>query len=1050
MSVTIVESGAPLGGGGTSAGTATWGTLGFNIPPFLSGLQASLNKLLELIITALDIALFALNLVKTFLKTFLDPITAIIEAIIEEIRQIIAEFREIGLYFTGDWNLFKAPYTDLLGGYEAYEQRMIARMTDRTDPTRPNVSSKTSVLGVFFFSGGGLPDLSNIQSTLDQLRNFFNIELGGGGGLPIPKLQEVRYGNDATDLLTYRSLSNIVRFDATQPNVARVSWKLETPTTGNAVASFFQPPPAGFLVTVSTLRDGLHLMYDRPRDNSDRDGEGDDKEQPREFGPARDINGKPIVLHGGADMLDINDTKFGYNSAIDSSGKVKEGRTRVYGVRSPAENTVIPLTGGNSLVADAARQAVAAVIGGVAGTVISLAGDQYLLQRTFLVDPVETGFQWVRGEYSIELKLDDMPDQARVEKQSDNTMEVISEGKADTYYVRVATVASKDFFLDPGDDNFKEWRYDLASDAATPLAGSSGKPFKVPMTKASVSPAMLSDFSEPVAVTFPNVNTAPYLESLKIALALLVLARADLPVVDDLTDLSLTDKEAAKNHEKLIEEVALIATGLEQFKALVELVYDDAGGISESFKKRGEDPVNFRTSLFRRVNTVARFLYEQTGPMAAAEKAVAEATEDLRTVKWSEIFAATGTVRGQYIAQQLAEKGDLTLLESIDTGVDDGLGTDLLEALTIEDEEFSLAGDSEFGLAMNPWSMGQGEDVVSELFRAIDPKTKESLVITHRKPHFIEWAGGGSSFRADGVPIVKELPALFVPAFLDELHPGLRLYYERHVQADGSILLDQEEATYLEEIEAVARLAGSSDRSPVFYFGSEYMVTIDADSPNLATEAGEVEVAYCRGLIAGYQGGVLLRQAALVLGVAASSGLRPPSDGAWLSRRIGDILPSLEEFLDAILNWIEALVAALASAVDALIAYIEFVEDRIIALQQFLRRLNTLLQLSFSFALSIPSLNGLILFSKGTDGLLADFIAAQNKPSESGRGSYGAGLALVAPAAPALLGDLLQLSQGSPEPGETLLKEPAEDLFNIEGLSEEELNPPSDPEPDVL
>jgi hypothetical protein len=177
--------------------------------------------------------------------------------------------------------------------------------------------------------------------------------------------------------------------------------------------------------------------------------------------------------------------------------------------------------------------------------------------------------------------------------------------------------------------------------------------------------------------------------------------------------------------------------------------------------------------------------------------------------------------------------------------------------------------------------------------------------------------------------------------------------------------------------------------------------------------------------------------------------MRAAADGAWYRRRLGDLFPALEEFLGSIVNWVEGVAKAADSAADTLVAYIETLEERLGDLQQFLRRINSLISLSFSFGLTIPNINGLLLLSDGTDNLLADFIAAENKPDDP-PDNYGAGIALVVPAAPALLVDLIQLALEKPDPDGQMVSEVPEGPFGIEGVPEEELFPPSDPEPDVL
>ena len=93
-----------------------------------------------------------------------------------------------------------------------------------------------------------------------------------------------------------------------------------------------------------------------------------------------------------------------------------------------------------------------------------------------------------------------------------------------------------------------------------------------------------------------------------------------------------------------------------------------------------------------------------------------------------------------------------------------------------------------------------------------------------------------------------------------------------------------------------------------------------------------------------------------------------------------------------------------------------------------------------------------MLLSDGTAGTLGDFISADNKPSDSPL-AYGAGLAIVIPAGPALAMDILRaflsLQDGDPQPGATLSDGSAGDAINAEQLPPPPPLPP-DPPPDVL
>ncbi len=1040
-----------------------WGTLDFQIPPIAESVVVPLNSLLDAIMSGLNLVVETLNFIKTFPTSYLDPAAVLIEVLVEEFRAIIQDLRDIGVFITGDWRLFKSPYTELLGGFAEYERRMVARLTDRQDPTRPDVSSKTTVFAVFTYLSATSERLYEAMSSFDQLKEFFNISLPTENGLPVPNIESIKYGNDAADVLTFSTVeSTLKRFDGTPPNVIRVSWKLGGSAADIPGKVFFQPPPAGFLITVSTLRDGIPLMFDRPQVDSDKEGSVDRKQQRREFGEVLDTNNSPIVLHGGFDMLDFDEELFGYISSVDDDGNRIDNRCRVYGVLSPADNAVIPLER----------------LGG--------GGQNTVFQKTFLVDPGQTSRQWLRDEYSFEFRLEDMPDDAEILMVNGKPV-VDPIGKASTYYVRVAALGDKGFF---GENPAKEWKFDFRSDVSAPNAEASWAPFKVPMTKTSVNHRMLSQFSQPREITFSNTNTKEYMDAIRSALVVLVLTRPDMAVIDKLDDVITTAEiEAAKGGKLMIPDVALLPTGLEGSVNLFDLIWD--GAPEDTFKAKWSDPIAFRTDLYRRINRVTELLYESTGSNPAVEKIVVEQTERLRTVTWVDILTdrarrATeaqtgnpiepGTFKGfDPAAKALSDAinpGEMTLLGAINTGVDDDLFRDLSELLTLDDEELSAsASTKEFGVALNPFGMGVDDETVKDMLRltrlvkgpvegiteedellqrlGVQEVTElrvESLVFTERAPHFIETP---LTSPKDDVFFFEEKPAEEVEAFLNSVPSGLRMFYERHINSEGALVIDKsKERVYLDELKAIREVAGSGDLSPVFYTGQSKMAELKGESPKIQSDVKGVEVAFCRTLLVEFEDNVLVQQAAIALGIAGAAKLKSPAEGAWISRRLDDFLPSLTEVLDSVVNWVEALGVSAASTSDGLNGYIQFLEDRSADLQQFIRRVNSLLKLSFSAGIRIPRMSALALQADGTDGLLAALIAAENKPPGAAQ-DFGFGLALVAPTAPAFLAELLKVSD---ETLEGNLVDPADlpELIGIESISEEDLNPPSDPEPDVL
>jgi len=994
--------------------TGKWGTISLTPPQVLDDVRVPINDVTDFMISVLDIALAALNVVKAFTTSYLNPIAALVQAIVDELESLILSFGDIGLYVTGDWNLMQYPYLDLQGGFSEYERRMVARLTDRTDPTRPDVSSTITTLAAFLYLSVEKSDVGRLQSFLDQISRFLNQSDAPKGGLPTPTIKSVLYGNNEATPISFDTLDNQ---GLTPPNVARVSWTVPPPATGDPMKPFPDLPVQNFLVTVSTLPDGIPLVYDRARGNTDTKEGQSRKVQPREYGQVLDVRGVPIVLHGGGAMLKFEDDLFGWNSALDSGGDIKDGRARVYGVLDPAKNTVIPLD--NQLYRNVSSLSGASVTGAPPP------GDIYVLfQKTFATTVDKLSLQWVQDEFSIEMSLEDLPFHATIE-MVDGKAEVVEVFRPTTYYVRVASANPEAVKEDDAADSgvSPDFFYDLGEDAEH-LAHTSGQPFIVNAVKGGVTgptddPPLphIGKFSDPMKLAFPNTNTSDYLEAVKTALAILVLCRVDLTVITSLEDLKPEEElQAAEDGERMLPGVALKATGLEGYRHLLGFLYSD---FDDLVKTSGVTPRSFRQDLLNRVERVAQQLYETTGPMPAAELSVVQETEALRTITWSEILSG---VRGSsdVVAGHLKKEGDFTILQSLGPGY-----------------EGKWTSNDDYGLALNPWCIGWDESVISTLM-VLDGEPN-TTVFKNRSPHFIEMEAGSRFGNYEPQPFVM---ASLAQEFLDEQPSGLKMFYEQYIDEEGNIAVEYSAFEYLTSLSELRSVVGSADRSPVFYYNRAFF-----NNPKQA-RANNLEISYCRTLLAEYEGGQLMHEAAITLGVAAAAHQRAPQDGAWLSVRLGDVLPSIEGFMDSLANWIRSIETSIRSVADTLEAYIDFIEARIIELQQLIRRINALITSAFSFVFHLPKVAGLILASKGTDGVLSDLVSAENKPSDSPL-SYGAGVAIVAPAFPAFLADLFSVTD-DPAAGTMASPESVGDIFGIEDIPDEELNPPSDPEPDVL
>lgn len=979
-----------------------WGTVTFQVPDVLEDVRRTINDVAEFLVSVLDIALTLLRLAKAFLVGFLDPILALVQAIIDEIAALLRDLRQMGLYITGDWKLIDYPYKDIRGGFQEYERRMIARLTDRGDPTRPDVSAQSDVFALFLYLSVDTTDIERLIAFLVTILNFFNQKDNTPSSLPVPYITEVRYGSSTASIFQPQSLPEYfqpvdVAVGAatptiTPPNIAQVRWKIASPAQRSQFDPFPDLPPGGFIVSVSTLPDGIQVVYDRPLRDTDTKPSVQDPDtqvQPHDYGVVRLEDGRPLILYEGADFLENPDV-LSYNESLDSSGNVKPNKSRVYGVRSIADNGVIPL---EQLKDD---------------------DDTYYLQRHFYVPLDSVAPQWITGEYRLNLDLDDMPHAATVEVGSDGKMTLVDDGIPSSLYVRVASTTSS---LASGD---KYYEYSFTQ--AKQFLDAAKKPFVMSLFDREVNITDIGRYSDPQVVTFPNANTAEYLKAVRAALTILVLSRPDLILLDDLKA-SYTPEalQLIAQDQLILPGVALQASGLENLRHLLGFVYDD---YATETQKREETPLDFRKDLRERVDKAVHDFYAKTGPMPEVEAAVVQQTELLRTITWGDIFAATHPSSKSFIPNNVQE-------------------ATILDSLNIQ----GAGGETQAGLALNPFCMGIPEAAVVEMFSI-------SNLFRDRKPQMME---GPVNVEDPSFDIVTTATPEKAAELLELATPGLRIFYEKYRQEDGSISVPPDAQPLLSAYESANRLEGSADDSPVFYLGFRELEKI-TDNPLATSQAADnAGVFYCRSLLANVEDGQLYQQAAIALGASASAFRRSPADGEWIALRFLDQLPYLEDALQVLLNWLEAVKNSIDSIIETIRKYIEFVEARLIELQQLIVRINALIQSLLGYAFRIPKCSALFLRSQGTDGVLADLVTADNKPSD-GPLAYGAGVAILIPlpfGAAALALELLQAllvkETGSQDLDETLTSGstiPA--AIGLEALPGPPPVPPTDEGPDVL
>ena len=638
--------------------TGQWGTLTLGVPDFLEDARETINEIAEFLTSFLDIALAMLNIAKAFLIGYLDPILALVQAILDEFKAILRDLRQMGLYITGDWPLLEWPYQDLRGGFPEYERRMLARLTDHTDPTRPDLSSQTAILSFFFYLSVDISQIEKLIAFMRKLVAYFQQDYTISGP-PVPAITEVRYGNNAASVFQLSDLGAFFnKGDGSPPNVAQVKWVATVPTKNSPFDPFPPLPPGGYIITVSTFRDGIPLVYDRPRTGLGKV----DGQQPRESGKVLDEAGRQIVLYGGAESF-ILPSDLEYNAPIKDDGTLEDNKMRVYG-QTPAGDP-IPLED---------------LKGTVGGDTV------YYFQRSFNVE-VPAVERWIDEGLTYLLQSEEMPRYASVSKDSKGEVTIEDAGPASTVFVRIASTTRSIA------DGTNPFRYDFSK--LLPLKDDSSVEPRVTTESPDAAFSDVSPFSEPRQAVFPTVNTQKYLQSVEAALALLVLTRPDLTPVDTLEGVLSKEQVASiKSNQLIVPGLALKRSGLEGLKHLVGFIYED---YAAALRAVGESPTKMRDHVRSRIRAVAHDLYSKTGPLPDAEASVVAATKHLREVKWKDIFGAQHPDKTELLSQKLQEA---TILQSLDT----------------DDEQ--AGGFLNSGVALNPYCMGVDEEVVDKMFFA--------------------------------------------------------------------------------------------------------------------------------------------------------------------------------------------------------------------------------------------------------------------------------------------------------------------------------------------
>lgn len=614
------------------ATTGQWGGLQirFSVPEIQEAITA-VNGVFDLIITALDIALTVLNIIKSFVSSILNPVRAIIQQLIQALQNVILDFRKAGFYVNGDWYLLGDTTRDQLrGGYQGYQRRMLTRLLDRTDLERPTFTDSTTVLALFLYVGvnisfvDGLADTSRfnlINQLVAGFAQFFGFSISPSP-LPIPAGVRAQFAGGTTRRPTGGApASSVATFRATlSRTLGRTStilqWGLaQSPQTNSAVPT--PPvPPDGFLVEISVFPDGLYAGYLAPTPASTGGvagvpPEGSD-ETPSSYSTGlyqEADTGRPLQIFGGKDSIKI-DEGVDWNASFD-------GTTLRPGARPAFFLTSL----------DSTQLIRSNVFDGPDTT-------KYYNQRTIYVPHAEVLAQaLVGGVYSLELTADDLPWQTPI--LEDGTPDFDHAVKATTAFVRVLSCSNKVVAKDT-------FRWNLIP-VTTPESANI-VPAAVGTTGLGV--ADRSSPSPITNVTFPLPEADVYIQAINTALAVMVLSRSDLTLPDSTLDPSLVTVLAEEvtipgTDTQVQRQATFVATGLESFAQNLLPLF----GNPRDYFSSNAQPASFGTDLRSKIGVLADQIVEHQGnlPQALLRSQLALFN---RLVEWtwsdSEVEGASG------------------------------------------------------------------------------------------------------------------------------------------------------------------------------------------------------------------------------------------------------------------------------------------------------------------------------------------------------------------------------------------------------------------------
>lgn len=220
---------------------------------FLSDTKRELDPVFETINLTFELVNTFLDFISSLLIDFTNPLKAILDEIISLLENFVSDLRNAGFYFTWDKFAFTSEVVEKsLGGYQAYEQRVIKKLLNTSDRTRPDFSSDSKVFALNFFAGADATSIKNIINALSKLIKLFTT------GQP----DEAPQAPINLSSAFYNDIVGEIKLPSTyKPDGIKVKWKLPPPSSKRPSFPVSFITPDYFLISVATRNAGDRISY---------------------------------------------------------------------------------------------------------------------------------------------------------------------------------------------------------------------------------------------------------------------------------------------------------------------------------------------------------------------------------------------------------------------------------------------------------------------------------------------------------------------------------------------------------------------------------------------------------------------------------------------------------------------------------------------------------------------------------------------------------------------------------------------------------------------